>query len=225
MATIATQSKGVNASQLETELTEMDAGVVKDIPAKTSLTINGSGMTGNQIDTQIKSYLATIQAADAAKQQYQTALVARRNIQLEARDFYLQLKKAVVAFFGAQSAQLGDFGLKPAKPKAAKTSAQQALATAKANLTRAARGTTSKKQKATINPTVGTPSVMIGPDGKPVAIPPTVVNGSVPGAASAPVSSGSGGSASSTPQSSAGNASGTSAPVVPAGSGASGGNA
>jgi hypothetical protein len=80
MATIATQSSGVKASALETNLTEMDAGVLKDIPAKTAVTINGTAMTPAQIDTQAQSYLATIKAADKAKAQYQTALVARRNI-------------------------------------------------------------------------------------------------------------------------------------------------
>jgi hypothetical protein len=189
MPTIATQSSGVKASQLETELTDMDAGVLKDLPAKSPLTIDGTPMTQAQIDAQVKSYLATIQAADAAKQQYQTALVARRNIQVEARNFYLQLKKAIVAYFGAQSAQLADFGLKPAKAKTAKTSAQKVVAAAKAKITRAARGTTSKKQKQQINPTVGTPAVAIGADGKLNAIPPTVVDAVVPGSTNSTASS------------------------------------
>lgn len=57
---------------------------------------------------------------------------SRPAITVEARDFYLQVKKAVVAFFGAQSAQLADFGLTPAKAKAPKTSAQKLVTAAKA---------------------------------------------------------------------------------------------
>ncbi len=194
MAIIASVAKSVVASKLETELKEMDAGVVKDIPAKSSLTINGKAMTGAQIDGQIKQYLATIQTADAAKAQYQTAVVARRNQAVEARDFFLQLKKTIVAYFGTQSPQLVDFGLTPAKTKTAKTSAQQAVIEAKKTQTKVARGTKSKKQKAAIQPGVVTPAVMIGPDGKPVVIPGVAQDAQLPAA---------NGTAPSTPQSSA----------------------
>jgi hypothetical protein len=233
MATIATQASGVKASSLETELEDMDAGVLKNLPAKGSLTINGTAMTPAQMDTQIQAYLKTLQAADAARTQYQAAVVARRNMQVEARDFYLQLKKAIVAYFGAQSAQLADFGLTPAKAKTARTSAQKAVTQAKVQLTRAARGTTSKKQKAAINPTVANPAVAIGPDGKLTPIPPTVVDGVLP-TGSTPAASGSSTAASngstSTPQGNAASGvpagtSGVSAPTVPAGSGASGSGA
>jgi hypothetical protein len=224
MPVVPSQPNAVSAGTLLKELQAMDAGLLKDIPAKSSLTINGKSMTQGQIDTQLKSYLGTVQAAATAKTQYQAAVVARRGVTAEARDFYLQLKKAIVAYFGAQSAQLTDFGLTPGKAKTAKTSAQKAVTQAKVQLTRAARGTTSKKKKAAINPTVAQPAVTIGPDGKLTAIPPTVADGQVPGStpapggSSTPASSGS----TSTPQGSAGSIpSGTSAPVVPAGSGGS----
>ena len=42
-------------------------------------------------------------------------------------------------------------------------------------------GTTSKKQKQQINPTVANPAVAIGPDGKLQAIPGTAIAGAVPG--------------------------------------------
>ncbi len=210
MTTIATQSSGVNAAALEKEMTDMDAGVLKDIPAKSPITINGTAMTQAQIDTQLKSYLATFAAADTAKTEYQAALVARRNVQVEARDFYLQLKKAVIAYFGAQSAQLADFGLTPAKAKVPKTSAEKAIIAAKAKLTREARGTTSKKQKAAINPGVGTPAAGVTSTGELQPFPPSVADGAVPSSTPAASSStATGGStasstAASTPQTSAG---------------------
>ncbi len=142
--TIVTQPKSVAPTQFEKELTEIDAGILKDVPVKTSLTINGTAQTQPQIDAQIKGYLATFTAADEAKQQYQSAVAARLAITAEARDYYLQLKKAVIVYFGAQNPQLADFGLTPEKAKAAKTSAEKAVIAAKAKLTRAARGTTSK---------------------------------------------------------------------------------
>ena len=179
MASVAVKVKSVQPGDLEAELTGVEAGVVKVIPATTSLAINGSAMTQAQIDAKLKGYLATIDAADAAWQQYQTALAARRNMQLEAHDFFLHLKAAVVAYLGSQNPQLAEFGLTPAKPRAAKTSAENALTAAKAGLTRKARGTTSKKQKLAIKPMEGTPAVAIAPDGTTQVIAPTVVNASV----------------------------------------------
>jgi hypothetical protein len=209
MTAILTTPKHVAPGQFEAELTDMDAGVVKDIPAKSTLSINGVVMTGAQIDAKLKGYIATIQAADAAKQQAKAAVTARVNMTVEGRDFYQQLKKAVIASFGAQSPQLDDFGLAPAKPKAPKTSAQKAITAAKAKLTREARGTRGKKQKAAINPNQGTPAVAIGPDAEPVAIGASVVNPGTPVAASSTAPDGGSTAASSTTT-----ANGTSAPVT-----------
>ncbi len=212
---VVTNPKAVQPGKFEQELQAMDAGVLKDIPAKSSLAINGKAMTGAQIDTQLKSYLSTFAAADQAKQQYQTAVVARRNVTTEARDFYLQIKKAIIAFFGAQSAQLADFGLKAAKARAPRTSQQKMLSAAKAQLTREARGTASKKQKAKINPTVGTPMVAVAAEGKATTAP-SVVNPSLP-SGSTPAPAGSGTPA-STPQDAGSSAQGSS--NAPAGGGA-----
>jgi hypothetical protein len=175
MPNAATQLKTVQPGQLEMELTEVDAGILKSIPATAILTINGKALTQPQIDAKVKAYLATIEAADTAKQQYQTALVARRNIQLEARDFYLQLKKVITAYFGVQNPQLADFGFAPAKARV-ESSKVTVVKAAKAEITRKARGTLSKKQKAAINPLVGSPAVAIGADGKTQVSAPTVVN-------------------------------------------------
>jgi hypothetical protein len=207
-ATILTVANNVTPAKFEAELTNMDAGVLKDIPAKTTLTINGTAMTVAQIDTKLKGYITTIQAADAAKQQSTAAVTARKNMTVEARDFYLQLKKAVIAYFGAQSPQLDDFGLAPAKAKVPRTSAQKAISAAKAKLTREARGTLGKKQKAAVNPNQAPPAVGIGPDGQAVEYAATVVS---PGTPVSP-------NAASTTQSSTSSSTNTSAPAA-AGSG------
>ncbi len=178
---VLTQPKALVPAKFEAELTEIDAGMLKDVPVATSWTLNGKTLTQPQIDAQLKAYLATFEALDAAEQQYQAALAARRNITVEARDFYLQLKKLVVAYFGAQSPQLADFGITPAKARAPKTAAEKVVTAAKAELTRKARGTTSKKQKAQINPNEGTPMVSIGANGSKQVTPPTVINPTLPG--------------------------------------------
>jgi hypothetical protein len=181
--------------------------VLKDFPAKTSLMLGGTAMTPAQIDTQVQSYLATIAAADTAKAQYDAALVARKAIQVQARNFYLLLKKAVIAYFGVQAAQLTDFGLTPAKAKTAKSGGQLVVATAKALQTRAARGTKSKKAKAAINPSVVNPTVSVAPDGTLQAVP----AGSTP-AASGTANGNSTSSTSSTATSTAASGSGSVTP-------------
>lgn len=158
------------------------------------MSINGKALTGAQIDTQVQQqYVSTIAAVDTARAQLQTALVSRRNEALEARDFCLQLKKAVVAHLGTQSPLLVDFGLAPAKTATPKTSAEQAVIEAKKAQTRQARGTRSEKQNAAIQPGVATPAVLIGPDAKPIVIPGTAQDGQLPaanGAASPPATRG-----------------------------------
>lgn len=179
MSNIATKVTSVEPGPLQKELAAVDAGVLKVLSATTSVSINGSAMTQAQIDAKVKGYLATIEAANTAWQQYQTALVARRNMQLEAHDFFLHLKKAIIAFLGSQNPLLVDFGFTPAKPMAARSAAQKVLTAAKAGLTRKARGTTSKKQKLAIKPMEASPAVAIAADGTTQISAPTVVDGVV----------------------------------------------
>src|SRR5579863_7783877 len=96
---VLTKPGALVPAKFEAELTQMDAGLLKDVPSTTSWTINGTALTQPQIDAKLKGFLATFEALDVARQQYQAALAARRNITIEARDFQLQLKKVVVAYF------------------------------------------------------------------------------------------------------------------------------
>jgi hypothetical protein len=181
MANIATKVKSVEPAALERELKGADAGLLSILPVATILSLDGVALTQPQIDAKLKAYIATMAAVDAAFQQYQAALVARRGMQLEARDFVLRLKGAVVAHLGSQNPQLAAFGFVPAKPLPVKTAAQNVLTAAKAQLTRKARGTMSKKQKLAIQPMEGKPAVQIGGDGNVQVIAPTVANAALPG--------------------------------------------
>jgi hypothetical protein len=198
MNNIITKPNGVSPGRLETTLKTLDAGTLKDFPAKTSIMIAGTAMTPAQIDTTIQGYLATIDAVAPAKQAYQKAVANRKAITVAAQTFCDALKTAVIALLGKQSAQLADFGLKPAKAKVI-TGAAMVTAAAKAKLTKTLRGTTSKKQKQTLVAGVSSATV-------------TVANGAV----SATLAPPSGSNASSTATSTA--ASGTSTPASTAGS-------
>jgi hypothetical protein len=165
MLPIISKPNGVSPGKLETTLKQLDAGTLKDIPAKSNITVEGTAMTPAQIDTKIKGYLTTIDAVALAKQAYQTAVATRKGITVEAQDFCNSLKTAVIALLGKQSAQLADFGIKPAKAKTTTTAAAM-VASAKRTLTRQLRGTTSKKQKQSVKAGVVNPAVTIGTDGK-----------------------------------------------------------
>ena len=66
MTIISSQPKAVAPGKLEQELTAIDAGVLKDIPAKTAIALDGTPLTAAQIDSKLKGYLETIQAANTA---------------------------------------------------------------------------------------------------------------------------------------------------------------
>ncbi len=176
---VLTKADSLVPALFEAELENVDAGVLRNVPATASLMLNGAPLSQPQIDAKLKAYLASFAAAEAARQQYQAALAARRALTIEARDFFLQLKKALTAWFGAQNPVLADFGFRPDRPRAPRTAEQQLLAAAKAQLTREARGTKSKKKLRAVRPTVGTPMVAVSGEGKQVT-PPLVVSPPLP---------------------------------------------
>lgn len=165
MQPIISKPNGVSPGKLETTLKQLDAGTLKDIPAKTSIMVAGTAMNPAQIDTKIQGFLTTIDAVAPAKQAYQTAVANRKAITVAAQTFCDALKTAVISLLGKQSAQLADFGIKPAKAKIT-TVAAAMVASAKRALTRQLRGTTSKKQKQSVKAGVVNPAVTIGTDGK-----------------------------------------------------------
>jgi len=185
MALTLTQPKAIAPAQFETELTEMDQGILANLPPTSSLTINGTTQKQPAIDTQLKGYITTFKAVDTAKQAYQDAVKARLAITLEARDYYKALKASVKSFFGSQSALLASFGITPDKASSSTTKTKM-VASAKRQTTRTLRGTKGKVQKAAIT-VVGEPAVSIASDGTVVAGAPTI-NMPASSTASAPAS-------------------------------------
>ena len=171
----------------------MIAGITKDVPAKTSLTVGGNSMTQAQILAQLASIKALFDAITAAKNTVTTAVAAKNAGSLAAKQFMADLKKSVEAQFGSSSAELPDFGIALPKPKAARTAAQKAASAAKAEQTRLARGTMGKAQKAAVTVTGAPGVVVVGPDGEPLV---GVTKGGPTAPAPIPVS---GSSASGTP--------------------------
>ncbi|HUB05629.1 MAG TPA: hypothetical protein VMB50_01440 [Myxococcales bacterium] len=172
MATIISQPKSLSPTQFEAELTTMDLGVQKYLPATVSLNLDGSVVKQPAIDTQLQSWLQTFKAVDAARQALQDAVKARLAITVEARQYYKALKAALRQYFGTQSATLSSFGIASDKPLAI-SSKKMMQAVAKRQQTRDVRGTKGKKQKAAIT-VVGNPPITLSSDGTLQAGPPPV---------------------------------------------------
>jgi hypothetical protein len=83
-------------------------------------------------------------------------------------------KRYLLASFGTAPQTLADFGMQPPKARKPLTSDQRAAAKAKVTATRAARGTTSKKQKLAIKgdvKSVNITPVKVAPVTPPTAAP------------------------------------------------------
>ena len=93
--------------------------------------------------------------------QYPTEVAAKVNLVLRA------YRRFLVATYGNATETLADYGLKPPKARAPRTSEQKASAVVRLRATRKARGTTSKKQKALIHGVVAATESAVAPPTPP----------------------------------------------------------
>lgn len=129
--------------------------------------INKQSVTQAQLVTQLSGYLPNLKAVSDAKAAYAQAVITRKADEQDVREFLMQLRAALVAFFGAGNPDLAKFGMS-AKKRTPQDSQTRILAAAKRTLTRKKRGTLGAKQKASIK-AIGTPQVSIGPSGVQIA--------------------------------------------------------
>ncbi|HUB09321.1 MAG TPA: hypothetical protein VMB50_20115 [Myxococcales bacterium] len=194
MASIMSQPKALAPRKFQGQLTTMDLGIQKYLPAAASLNLDGSVVKQPAVDTQLQSWLQTFRAVDTARQALADAVTARLAITVQARQYYKALKDALRHYFGTQSAMLANFGITP--DRAVTTSAKTKLqAVAKRRQTRAVRGTLSKKQKAALT-VVGAPPINVSSDGSlEVGAPPV----NLPASSSTPSGGSNGNGGSGTP--------------------------
>ncbi len=117
---------------------------------------NGSFTLGSNVYT-TASLLAILQGLAAAMTALLTAqanakdaLAALLAMQAKVDPTLGAYRRFILAAFSNATQSLADFGIAPPKVPLPKTSEEKAAAAAKAKATRAARGTTSKKQKLAI---------------------------------------------------------------------------
>ena len=158
-----TNQSGRSPSSLQLKIQSALTGVQQVLPSGSTILINGQSATQAQLATQLSGFLSTVSAVTDAKAAFTTALQSRVAAEQNIREYLVQLRGALMAFYGRNNPALEKFGMSAKKP-AAQSSQTAILASAKRTLTRQKRGTLGKKQKAGIK-AVGTPQVSVGASG------------------------------------------------------------
>jgi hypothetical protein len=145
-------------------------GINKDLQTMSSILLGGQTFSSSSLAARIQSRIDAWNAVVTAKANWQNAAKTYDAIDATTTVIVRELRNLVIGAFGADSPKLADFGFAPTT-RAPLTSEEKAVKAAKARATRLARGTTSKKQKATIHGVLPTaaPAAPTAPATAPVA--------------------------------------------------------
>jgi hypothetical protein len=146
------------------------AGTTKHFP-NGSFTLGNTTYTTASLVQVLQGLANAMTALNVAQAGAKDALTAAQGAQANVGPIMKAYKKFVLAAFANAAQTLADFGLEPPKVPAPRTSEEKAAAAAKAEATRVARGTTSKKQKLKVKGNVT--GVTVTPVIAPTAAPPS----------------------------------------------------
>ena len=171
MSTItSTQSK---ASAL-VHVQALMAGTEKHFP-NGSFTLGNAAYTTASLVQAFKALADALTVLAAAHASTRDAVTALREAETKVTPLMRDYRNFLRATFSTAHAQLADFGLAPPKARSPLSSEKRVAAAAKMRATRAARGTTSKKQKLAVKGDVTgvlvTPITAAGPSSPPTAAP------------------------------------------------------
>ncbi|MBV9948190.1 MAG: hypothetical protein JOZ69_15155 [Myxococcales bacterium] len=145
------------------------AGTTKHFP-NGSFTIGSTAYTSASLIQVLQGLANAMRARDAAAAGAKDARAAEQAAQTQVGPILLAYKRLVLTAFANTAQTLADFGLTPPRARTPLTTEKRAVRAAKAKATRAARGTTSKKQKLAIQGQVT--GVIVTPITGPTATPP-----------------------------------------------------
>jgi hypothetical protein len=175
------------------ELQSLGTGIPKYCTGLTFL-LAGTTYNATQALQVVTSFLAAENAVLLAKGNYKLALTARDTLMVSSGAIVRELREILVLNFSNSPPTMADLGVSARKLPKPLTAAALAARDAKAKATRLARGTTSKKQKATVAGNVTgveiTPIVTPGSSvpatatPAPVATVPSIAPAASPGATS-----------------------------------------
>ena len=138
-------SKAATLAQLQALI----SGLQKKFP-NGQFTLGNAAFTTATLVQALQRLVDAIDAVNAAQATAKVAVSALRAAVTEVGPVVLALRRTLLAMFGNANDILALFGLEPRKAPRPRTSQENAVAAAKAEATRKARGTTSKKKKLAI---------------------------------------------------------------------------
>jgi hypothetical protein len=144
-------------------VTKLIAGTKKRFPVGSQvLQFGGTTHTVDQVTSSLQTFVTNRTAVATARSALQVTLDADEAAAPAILALLGEYTKFLRATFGTAADALADFDLTPPKVPAPRTAAEKAVAAAKAKATRAARGTTSAKQKKAVKGNV-TATVVVTP--------------------------------------------------------------
>ena len=169
--TISTSTATTNKTKASAlaHVQAMIAGTAKHFPSG-SFTIGSTVYTSASMIQVLQGLANAMTARDAAEAGAKDARAAEQAAQTRVGPILLAYKRLVLAAFANTAQTLTDFGLTPPRARTPLTTEQLAARAAKTKATRAARGTTSRKQKLAVKGKVT--GVFVTPITGPTAAPP-----------------------------------------------------
>jgi hypothetical protein len=139
-------TKSTSKATVLAQLQMLVSGLQKQFP-NGNFTLGNTAYTTVTLVAALMSLINAINAVTAAQASAKVAVAALRATSAQVGPIVLALKRNLLATFGNAADILALFGLEPRKAPAPRTVEEKAASKAKADATRKARGTTSKKQK------------------------------------------------------------------------------
>jgi hypothetical protein len=170
-----TSNRATNKAAALAVVQALIAGTTKHNP-NGSFTIGSTTYTASSLIQVLQSLVNAMTSRDAAQAGAKDAEAAERAMQMQVGPIVQAYKRIVLAAYANATQTLADFGLTPPKARAPLTTEQRAVRAAKAEATRKARGTTSKKRKLAVKGNVT--GVTVTPVTAPTAAPTPAAPGS-----------------------------------------------
>jgi hypothetical protein len=152
-----------------THVQALVAGTQKHFPAA-SFTLGNAQYTTASLVQLLQGLADAMSTLSAAHTSAKDALAALQGEEAKVGPVIQAYRRFILAAFSNVTQTLADFDLEPPKARAPRTGEQAVAAAAKARATRAARGTTSRKQKLAIKGDVT--GITVTPLTTPAATPP-----------------------------------------------------
>jgi hypothetical protein len=153
-------------TKTQTQLQQMLAGTQKNLPATSTVDVNGQELKQSDIVAKLQGWIQLCEQKDAAKAAAITAVQALKEAGIP--QFRVSFFQALKQVLGKSSPLLSDFGLAVTQRKVP-TAQTRVLAKAKGAATRRARNTLGKVQKKAVKG-LGVTSVTLSPNAAPSVV-------------------------------------------------------